>query len=303
VYLDAPFPRFLVTHFGDDDLQQALLMTYLESWGLMGGRPGLGPILGTGAVFASSDDHEFWNNAPARGAVVRNTWTSQDRATWRALATDLYRTFQTSSASASFAVDQLSFRVIDTRLDRAEDRSILISAAELAALDAWIRGLTGPGVLMLGQTIFGARAGWKGQFLDWGLPDFRQYEDIVRCLMASQHDVVVMTGDVHYGRISGCRLPSGASLFEVVSSPLALVDERAGGKFREPPGMFPAFGIPGTTQSNVWCDSNYRVEGNHFATVGFRSLGPRVRMNVRAWPIARDGAVPVVTNSFERDLG
>ena len=302
VYLDAPFPRFLITKFGPDDLQAVHLQTYLDSWGLVGGRTGLSGMLSDGATFLSSDDHEYWNNAPERGAVVRNTWSSGDRQNWRALATGLYQTFQAARPSASFTIGQLSFFVIDTRIARAEDRSVFMPPVELDALRVWVGGLTGPGMLVLGQVVFADRAGWMGHFLDWGLPDFDQYAEFVRLLMGSRHDIVVLTGDVHFGRVSGCVLPTGAALIEVISSPLALVDERAGGTWHAPPGLFPAFGIPGTTQQQVWYADGYRVTGNHFATVELHSLGPRVRMTVRAWPIPAGGTRPVSSTTYERDL-
>jgi hypothetical protein len=302
VYLDAPFPRFLITKFGDNDLQVVHLKTYLDSWGLVGGRTGLGGILAEGATFLSSDDHEYWNNAPERGAVVRNTWGDGDRQHWRALATALYQTFQAAQPSAAFSIGQLSFLVLDTRVARADDRSVFVSPVELERLRAWVGSLSGPGMLVLGQVVFADRAGWKGHFLDWGLPDFDQYAEFVRILMGSQHDIVVLTGDVHFGRVSGCMLPTGRSLIEVISSPLALVDERAGGTWHQPPGLFPAFGIPGTTQRPVWSAGGYHVTGNHFATVELHSLGARVRMTVRAWPIPTGGSRPASAALFERDL-
>jgi len=302
VYLDAPFPRFLITAFGADDLQAAHLQTYLETWGLVGGRSGIHDVLGVGATYFSSDDHEYWNNAFEPGAVVRNTWGADGRSHWQELATRLFQTFQTSTTRAAFEIGELSFLELDTRIARAPDRSVFMPLVDLEFLRTWVAALAGPGVLIVGQVVFADQAGWKGRFADWGLPDFAQYGDLVRILATSRHDIVVLTGDVHFGRVAGCVLPTGANLLEIISSPLALVDKRAGGTWHAPPGVFPAFGIPGTTSAPIWCDPAYRVEGNHFATIELHTLGPRVRMTVRAWPIPANGARPVSSAVFERDL-
>lgn len=302
VYLDAPFPRFLLNDYGPDDLRAIHLQTYMESWGLLE-EPGMGPMLTNGATYFSSDDHEYWNNAPERGWVVRNTWFEPGRTQWHDLAQALYDTFQSSGPVLSLDVPPLSIRSVDTRRSRTSDQTTFMPSAELDQLGTWVDGLTGPGALVFGQVVFAPSAGWSGRFTDWGLPDFEQYEDLVRILMRSQHDLLVLTGDVHFGRISGCSLPSGASLIEIISSPLALVDPRAGGTWHGPPGMFPAYGIPGTTQREVWVADQYEVSGNHFATLEFQAMGPRVRLTVRAWPLATGGMAPAPSHTWTRDLG
>jgi TPP-dependent trihydroxycyclohexane-1,2-dione (THcHDO) dehydratase len=37
-----------------------------------------------------------------------------------------------------------------------------------------------------------------GHITDWSLPDFKQYEELLRLLARSQHSLVIVTGDVHY---------------------------------------------------------------------------------------------------------
>ena len=167
---------------------------------------------------------------------------------------------------------------------------------------AWVAALTGPGVLVVGQPILADKHGWSGQFLDWGLADYTQYQEMVRILGRSSHDIVVLTGDVHFGRIAGCLLPSGSDLIEVIASPLALVDEHAGGSWSAPPPLFPAFPVPGTTQRATWFEEDYRITANHFATVEFAADGLRVRMTVRAWPIPGIGQPPSAVQTFQRDL-
>ena len=304
VYLDAPFPKYLFNVYRDADLQAELLATYLASWSQAGDRRGFAGLLAEGATYFCSDDHELWNNAPAPTPIVRATWWpfGDGGAAWLRIAGALYDTFQTPDRSSSFKVGQLSFRVLDTRLERTRDRSLFTTSAEMTALGEWVTGLDGPGVLVVGQPIFVEQTGIKGHLTDWALADYGQYAELVRALMGAQHDLLVLTGDVHYGRVAGCLLPSGASLIEIIASPFALIDKRFGGTWYPPPQTFPASALEGVTQLPTWT-SEHQLATNHFATLEFVADGSRVRLSVRAWPIpAAPGHVPVPTLVLQRPL-
>jgi hypothetical protein len=193
-------------------------------------------------------------------------------------------------------------RVLDTRLARMRDRSQFVAPRELAALGAWVDALEGPGALVIGQPIFAEPAGWRGNFTDWGLADYDQYADLVRILMRARHDLLVLTGDVHFGRVSGCTLPSGASLVEVIASPFALVDPRVGGHWRPPPPVFPALPVAGVTQTAIWHNDAYRLATNQFATLEFSADGSRVLTSVKSWPIPPLGRAPTSTLVFQKPL-
>ena len=77
VYLDAPFPRFLINNFGRDDLQAELLSTYLATWSQAGDLSGFSALLGGGSTWFQSDDHEIWNNAPSPTATLSVTGIAQ----------------------------------------------------------------------------------------------------------------------------------------------------------------------------------------------------------------------------------
>lgn len=304
VYLDAPFPRYLFNVFAEDDLQAELLATYLATWTQAGDGRGFAEILRHGATYFGSDDHEVWNNAPMPTPTVRATWWPfGDRgAAWWRIATSLYRDFQAPLPSAAFRVGRLSFHVLDTRLGRSRDRALFCRPEELEALDDWVVGLDGPGVLVLGQPLFVEPSGILGHFTDWGLADFGQYAGLVRVLSHSQHDLLVLTGDVHYGRVASCPLPSGASLIEVIASPFALVDPRVGGNWRQPPRVFPAVPVPAVTQAEIWFERTHNLATNQFATLEFSADGARVLTSVRAWPIPVPGDAPTSTLVFQRPL-
>lgn len=302
VYLDAPFARFLHGLRRGEELRADLLETYFATWLQDSPGAGFAHVLRQGATYFTSDDHELWNNAPNKTPAVLNSWFGGPREEFRATATSLYDLFGATDRIARLRVGRLSFLSVDSRMERTADRSQLMPQDRFAQVVTWLDTLDGPGILVLGQPVLTARAGWRGHLLDWGLPDFRQYADLVRAIQRSRHDIVVLTGDVHYGRIAGCRLPSGAQLFEVIASPFALVDDRLGREWHEPPRLFPADPIPGALGCATWFEGTYRETRNHFATVAFSDVGNRVRMNVQAWPIPPVGGSPSPGPAWSVDM-
>jgi hypothetical protein len=285
VYLDAPFPRYLHHLPGGEGLRLELFEKYRANWAPPDQGAGYSELLRQGATYFTADDHELWNNAPNKTPVVLKTWFGPWRQEWYDAASELYDRFQSPSRIMSFGVDRLSFLVADLRLDRAADRSRVQSDPDHRRVIAWIDGLPGPGVLVLGQPMLVAEAGWKGNIADWGLPDYRQYGPLVAAIQRSRHDIVVLTGDVHFGRVAGATLPSGANLYEVIASPFALVTPLLPQRWAAPPERFPASLLPGTVGCPVWSRDDYKVEADHFATVAFRDAGGRLVMHVTAWVI------------------
>ncbi len=285
VYLDAPFPRYLHHAPGGDELRLELYEKYRANWAQPDRAEGYAEVLRHGATYFSADDHELWNNAPNKTPTVLKTWFGPWRREWSAVATELYDDFQSSARVMGFDIDQLSFLMADLRLDRTADRTRFHTAADHERVIDWISRLQGPGVLVLGQPVLADEAGWKGNITDWGLPDYRQYGSLVRAIQAAAHDIVVLTGDVHFGRIAGAVLPSGVNLYEIIASPFALVSTLLPRNWSAPPGRFPARPEAGTVGSPVWYRDDYRIEVDHFATVAFFGLGARVVMRVTAWPI------------------
>ena len=300
VYLDAPFPRYLFALLGEQDLRTDLLATYIATWAQGDNGWGFSELLRNGSTFFCSDDHEFWNNAPSPTPTVRTTWWpfGDHGAAWLRLARELYTTFQSPARHETFSVDRLSFMVLDTRIDRTADRSRFCDPASLDALRTWVDALVGPGALVVGQPILTARTGFKGNFTDWGLADFDQYEDLVRIMSRTTHDLLILTGDVHFGRVAGFELAAGQRIVEIVSSPFALVDPRVGGKWSAPPPLFPEAALAGTNPRRVWVDQTYQLTTNQFSTLEFNAAGPRVQVNVRSWPIPQPGTAPTSKTVF-----
>ena len=145
---------------------------------------------------------------------------------------------------------------------------------------------------MVGQPILQTATGFfKGHFGDWNLPDFEQYADLVRILGRSEHTIVVLTGDVHFGRVARSSLRSGAELIEIISSPMSLVDEKSRGDWTVAPDYFPAeHTTPSSiSRSGVTTESGFAPTEGHFLTVEFTKRGPGANVGLRFWPVLKDG--------------
>jgi hypothetical protein len=151
-------------------------------------------------------------------------------------------------------------------------------------------------VLVVGQPIFADRAGWRGNFQDWNLADFSQYEPLCRALLQTRQPIVTLTGDVHYGRVARAMTPTGVDLIEIISSPMALVDRSAGGNWQPAPAQFPAFPVAGAASVPVETVEAWQRFADHFLTLEFASLGDGVDLKVRTWEVAGGGGAsgPVV---------
>jgi hypothetical protein len=293
VYLDHPWFHYLWHTHSVQNLRKRFFTNYQKTWAQQGG---FQQLLKDGANFFTSDDHELWNNAPNTASFIRDTWpVFNKREEWYQEARTLYGIFQTSSLINSFPVGTLSFLIADTRMNRDADQKNFMKDEDLERVGTWVSNLKGPGVLVVGQPVLRGKTGFfPGHFGDWSLADFAQYGRLVRLLTSSKHSVVILTGDVHFGRIAQCTLSSGSELIEIISSPMSLVDRRAEGTWEEAPGSFPAVDIPGIAKIQVQTlkKEEFSPIYGHFLTLEFSAVGPSVTMAVRVWPIMRDQGIP-----------
>lgn len=312
VYLDDPALYFLFNKHSFEDLEEILLANYVKTWtqgGLKssaessGVSPGYQHFLQNGANFFSSDDHEFWNNAPNRAALIRDSWSSAGRYNWMKTAKSLLEMFQSKQSKSVFNVGSLSFFVADTRVNRDSSEMNFMSAQDLAALDDWVSNLNGVGVLIVGQPVFSKKAGsLKGNLGDWNLPDYAQYEDFVRILTKTEHSIIILTGDVHFGRVAFCRLKPGVTLYEIISSPTALVDPKVGGSWEKAPDKFPAFGIPGVVSKPIVNNFDYQFIRNHFLLLNFYRDGAKTKVVLKVCEILAGGRTPTPIKIAEFNL-
>lgn len=281
VYLDDPTFYFTVHTHSKSELEDKLLSNYLKTWTQNGTLTGYQQFLQNGANFFSTDDHEFWNNAPSWASLIRDSWSQTGRDNWMEIAASLLRMFQSNSSVTRFDIGTLSFFIADTRINRDAEQQDFMSAADINDLDNWVTNLRGVGVLVIGQPLFSEKAGFWGKFIDRNLSDYKQYEDLVRILSKTNHSILLLTGDVHYGRISSCQLKPGTYLYEIISSPTALVDKKVGGSWEPAPSVFPAFNIPGVVKKTIETDFNYQFTDNHFLTLSFYRDGAKTRVIIK----------------------
>jgi hypothetical protein len=313
VYLDMPANDFILHEDRSPaELEAYFVERYRKTWTQ---RPGFQDILSTGGNCFTSDDHEFWNNYPEFSVLAPMTWSDEGRSVWSRITHRLFRSVQTPDPVARFEVGRLGFFVADTRIDRTEDRARLMRPEAFAQLREWVEGLEGPGVLIVGQPVLETRAGFFGRtlrrFMDWQLPDYDQYADLVRLFFSAPHSIVVLSGDVHFGRIGVCPLDPvrGTELVEIISSPLALVSPVARGHFATEPRLFPPAAIAGIVQQDVTYPAGYVISetdpsrvDNHFVTVDFTQLGAKIRFEVQAWRIRQDLQPPVPALTWSREV-
>ncbi len=283
VYLDNPFLDFLNPFHGNDWLETRSFKTYADAWTQANFDGGFQQMLKNGANFFSSDDHEYWNNAPDVGLnVLAYTATQKKRDKWLDIGKKLYEIFQTSpSPPVTFKVGALSFCNADTRFFRGHGggNDNFIQPPDLQTIGNWLANLDGPGVLVVGQPIFSE----TGSIKDWGLPDFHsQYAELLQYLRAAKHSIVILTGDVHFARVATATLRKELStqLIEVISSPMQLVP-LGGGNYEKAPDVF----------GQVKSEPEFSLHRNHFLTLEFTApSAQRASMTIRFWPIIKDGA-------------
>lgn len=227
----------------------------------------------------------------------------------------------------------LSVCIADTRINRESYYcQRFMRDKDLEAVGQWIASLEekkGPGVLVLSQPVLvgennqennirslrdtGLLGGIKSFLqrrlptsitdlsrnikgsLDRSLPDYtRQYKQLMKYITESPRSIVVLTGDVHFGRVAylGPEPGSGNSkLVEVISSPMQVVSNFWGrpelGDYKPAPSL----NSGQITSRNPFAtpESENNTE-NHFATIEFSSAGDTtVSMKVKYWPILSSG--------------
>ena len=201
VYLDIGFdslsliPREIRERIADD---------YALHW------QALGSILSRGGTWMLPDDHEYWNDYPFVDSLLPNLLALRVRGVrkiWKRAARDGVKQIQRSPVVESFTLgDDLTVCLADLRSHRSGDR--FLPEPDFQKLLAWARDRSCPGVLAISQPLIVTES------TERNLRSFpRQYAELLDALGAVAHDVVVLSGDVHFGRIASVPIGShGARL-------------------------------------------------------------------------------------------
>ena len=277
----------------DSDCQDRIADHYADSWRY------LRSMLRRGGTWMISDDHEFWNNYPFLDGfnpyLLTLELSDSFRKRWTKASKMGVKNIQQVKTIRIFDIgNELSFCVADLRVERSTTG--FLSAPSQKKLLAWINKLTMPGVLVIPQPLIAG----KGNKKDKNLPDWKQYNEIVNAIEKGSHDIVILTGDVHYGRVSQVLVGNSTNkLTEIITSPMSNLSEINGIAATGPDTSdthFPIVSIGGmkknkikhvakvTTESHWW-DLRYPVERTHehFMTVQFKRVNDKVKMNVNAW--------------------
>jgi hypothetical protein len=252
------------------------------------------------------DDHEYWNDYPYYDSLIPTLAAlklSGVRKAWREAATDGVKNVQRSSVVEVIDLGQdISFCIADLRSYRGlhDGKKVMLHPDSFPALTSWARNLSSPGVLVVSQPLIVAPSGERN------LLSFRdQYRQLLEALGHSGHDIVLLSGDVHYGRIGTCPLgPKGGRLIEVIASPLSnltLINSvsTSGAEFAPKTWPDASLKIPGWAPAKVTYDKAYAVPSlagsifspyvrartkEHFMTVSFsRRADDRVTLSVQSW--------------------
>ena len=211
VYLDIGFdslsliPREIRERIADD---------YALHW------QALGSILSRGGTWMLADDHEYWNDYPFVDSCLPTLLALKlrhVRRNWRRAARDAVQNIQRSPVVESFTLgNDLTVCMADVRSHRSARR--FLPDAEFRKLLHWARGRSCPGVLAISQPLIVTESK-----LERNLRSFsHQYAQLLDALSAVDHDLVVLSGDVHFGRIASVDLgKTGTRLIEIISSPLS----------------------------------------------------------------------------------
>ena len=301
VYLDVGFDSLSLV---PGEIRERVADDYARHW------QALGSILARGGTWMLPDDHEYWNDYPFVDSLLPTLLALKlpsVREAWTRAARDGVRNVQRAPRVESFSVgDDLTVCLADLRSFRSE-RGFL-PPEEFRALLRWARRRSCPGVLAVAQPLVVTESAAERNLRSF--PE--QYAELLAALAAAPHDVVVLSGDVHFGRI--CRVPlgpAGPRLTEVVSSPLSNLTGLNGlatavarprpEKF-PPPAAAAALGweprpvdyfrdgrgrprfFVSRARGRPWSAYPRSRTREHFMTAGFRRRpGGGVEMQVEAW--------------------
>jgi hypothetical protein len=323
VYLDIGFDSLSpVTR----ELRERVADDYARHW------QGLGSILSRGGTWMLPDDHEYWNDYPYYDSLIPTLAALQVpgvRNAWKEAARDGVKNVQRSGVVETLAFGKdLSFCIADLRSYRGVLRSgekVMLHPDAFPQLLTWAQTLQSPGVLVVSQPLIVAKASGERSLLSFP----GQYRQLVEALAHSGHDVVVLSGDVHFGRVASCALgPKGGRLIEIIASPLSNltgVNSISTSGAELAPKVFPdpSIQIPGWARQPVSYDKRFTVPADgahgttyikartkeHFTTVSFnRTPANRIELSAQSWLVRErqaPGGLPVrgFAEPFKAELG
>jgi len=244
VYLDIGFDSLSLI---PSEIRQRIADDYALHWQAMGS------IFANGGTWMLPDDHEFWNDYPFYKSAIPQLQALRlrhVRKAWNAAATDAVNNIQRSAAFETFTIGKdLSVCIADFRSFR--DGNGFTTPAILNKIKKWASELRSPGVFVSSQPLIVEENRDEKNLLSYK----QQYAALLASFTTSGHDIVLLSGDVHFGRIATTQLGNdtkGPRLIEIVASPmsnLTYLNGIAADKAKSKPVKFPA---PDVCKLNNW---------------------------------------------------
>ncbi len=281
------------------EIRERIAGDYALHWNALQG------IFKHGATWFLSDDHEFWNNFPFiswKNPYIQALRIDRVKSIWKQTARDGVNNIQNVKPIRVLNIgDDLSFCMADFRTKRTKKR--LLQETYFKQVLSWLDNLTCPGILVISQPLID-EAGDE----DMKLPNYEQYGQLLRAIQDAPHDVLIMAGDLHCGRIASFQFEGvngSRVMHEVVASPLSNLSGPTSLAARhqsksERPDIFPPIPVSGIKTGNViypknWCvsseyeltDFRYLKERTkeHFTTLNFQKSGKEIIVKVRPWRV------------------
>jgi len=300
VYLDIGFDSLSLW---PSEIRQRIADDYAEHW------QALGSILSRGGTWMLPDDHEYWNDYPFYDSLIPTLLAlkiSHVRSNWKRASNDAVKNIQRTKLVDFLEIgDDLSICFADTRSKRK--KSGFLPKDAFRSVTDWAENLESPGVLVTSQPLIVKPNDNEANLLSFET----QYKKLLSALASSGHDIIVLSGDVHYGRIATAELGNGGGkLIEIISSPLSNLTGLNGiatSVAKAKPETFPhsSVDVTGVPSKAVDYDRNYFVgkkkgrllsaypkdrTREHFMTIEFsKNTAGKVKLAAKAWRV-RDRA-------------
>lgn len=318
VYLDIGFES---KSLSKEEIREHIADGYACHW------QALGSMLSRGGTWMLPDDHEYWNDYPFTDSLLHimlGLKLPDVHNTWRKAAYDGVRNVQRSPVVESFTLgDDLSVCLADLRSHRSEHK--FLPEASFKKLLEWARRRACPGVLVIPQPLIVEQNPFERNLRSYGT----QYARLLEALGSVPHDVVVLSGDVHFGRIASVPIrkigKKGARLIEIISSPMSnltgIIYGLAASVATDRPDRFPhltaakilkwprrrvnyyerRFFVKSQKGGWLWSDYPWDRTREHVMTVSFCRRAGGIEVTANAWLLrqrTRVGNMPV--RSFTR---
>ncbi len=260
VYLDIGFDSLSLIK---EEIRERIADDYAIHW------QALGSLLNRGGTWMLPDDHEYWNDYPFTDSLLPTLLALKlphVRKHWKNAASNGVKHVQRSPVVESFTLgDDLSVCLADLRSYRSEHE--FLPEAQFQTLLDWAGHRTCPGVLVIPQPLIVEQNTVERNLRSYGT----QYARLLEALGSVSHDVVVLSGDVHFGRIASVPIGTrGARLVEIISSPMSNLtglNGLAASVATDRPNRFPdgtAAGALGWQSQKVNYYKNGGVKGRFF---------------------------------------